>query len=260
MSIRAKAGKVCRHCMGLTFTHPSDWGALRTCDGVILTPPTFAAETPSIIESYVIMTEASTGVSRATDAAIWSSMDELVRGQLPCLKRVTDVESVACGRGSGARAAWAGCSPSGQEVSARVYVSLASHTLAALVAVGPASCVQSRMGALEGIFASFRHEPCRRDPELVGTWIGSRRRGPSVDDLGDQGLRLQVDGTFRRGLGRRRGAGGGTWSATDGRLVLAYEARAAAEYSYRFEAGGAGRRLVLIGADGRAVEMRLSGA
>jgi hypothetical protein len=250
--------------MGLTFTHPADWGALRTRDGVILTPPTFAPDIPSIVESYFIMTEASTGVARVTDAAIWSSMDELVRGQSPCLRRAGQIEPVACGRGSGARGAWAGASPTGQDVAARVYVSLASDTLAALVAVGPASCVQSRIAALEGVFASFRHEPCLTDPQLVGTWVSRMDRSAGGPEPDDRSLRLRLDGTFRQGLGRRRvaelGRGGGTWSVRDGRLVLAYEAQAPAEYSYRFENHTAGRRLVLIGADGQTVEMRFSGA
>lgn len=263
MPTRAQPGKICRHCMGLTFTHPSDWGALRTCDGVILTPPTFEAESPSMVESYYIMTEASMGVSRATDPAIWTSMDELVRGQFRCLRRVSQVEPVTCGRGSGARATWAGSLPTGADVAAHVYVSLDSQALAALVAVGPAGSLRSRLVALESIFASFRHEPCRTDPQLVGTWVGARRSRPTGGALGGQCLRLQVDGTFSQGLGRpgRRSDAtdsNGTWSVRDGRLVLSYEADTPAEYSYRVEGASTGQRLVLVGADGRAIQMRLT--
>jgi hypothetical protein len=264
MPTRAQPGKICRHCMGLTFTHPADWGALRTCDGVILTPPTFEAESPSMVESYFIMTEASMGATRAIDPAIWSSMDELVRGQFRCLRRMTQIEPVTCGRGSGARATWAGSAPAGRDVAAHVFVSLDSQTLAALVAVGPAGCLLSRLAALESIFTSFRHEPCRTDPQLVGTWVGSRRRRPEAQVLVAQRLRLQVDGTFSQGLPRSPGRAdardsSGIWSVRDGWLVLSYEADAPAEYRYRVEGSSTGQRLLLVGADGRAIQMRLTG-
>jgi hypothetical protein len=250
--------------MGLVFKHPTDWGALRTTDGVILCPPTFCDDSPGLVESYFVMIEAALDASDVGDEGIWKSMDELVTAQLPFLSRCGQVRPIACRRGQGGWCLWQGRGAGQVAAEARVYVSLLEGTMAALVAIGSSASIGANAGTLEEVFSSFSHRGCSSDPSLVGLW--SRHEQPEhlqQAPVEAEGIEFQGDGTFRtsgppeslRGAKKlartRRPTRRGRWLVQDGRLMLSYSDGQWAEYTYRLESMAQGMQLVLTDPGGR---------
>ncbi len=270
MSSQSHHGRSCRHFMGLVFRHPTDWGALRTSDGVILCPPSLEYDCPGLVESCFVMVEASLDVAGVDDASIWKSMDELVRAQAPFLERQGPIRQARCRRGKGAEATWNGTGPSGISVTSRVYVSLLEDTMAALVAIGSTSRMELLTATLEEIFASFSHESCSNDPQLVGTWLEDVTR--QRDELRIQtpeGIEFLRDGTFvspgkHIRPGRRNQAAkpvaNGRWLVRDGVLMLNYSDGHWTQFNYRFESAAEGMQLLLTDTQGRLHHWKPVGA
>jgi hypothetical protein len=246
--------------MGLVFRHPTDWGALRTSDGVILCPASMEYDCPGLVESCFVMVEASLDVSGIEDASIWKSMDELVRAQAPFLERQGPIRQARCHRGKGAVASWSGKGPSGVLASSRVYVSLLEDTMAALVAIGSTSRMEQLTATLEEIFASFSHEACANDPQLVGIWLEDLDRGDhELRIQSPEGIEFLRDGTFIRPgtqapAGRKskaaRPVADGRWLVRDGVLMLNYSDGHYTRFNYRFESAAEGMQLLLTDTQG----------
>lgn len=261
-----KSGKEYTHASGGKFRYPANWGLKEEEAAIVLTPP------DAVENEYVfVVGEKAEGATDPASPEVVAYLDESVRGLVPSMKRVGEIEKATAGSGKGAFLVWEG-DYQGTPAQVRAYVTILKGYGIALVALGPKSAVEKRDKALREIFYTFGWGQGKRDERLVGAWKHWSYKATSGTES-TATAHLNADGTFsyessseRSGnfnltnqygdqtawgvmYGRSGSGWRGTWTADGSELTLNFEDGNTETFDYEFKQQGANVFLVVYGAD-----------
>lgn len=211
-----------------SFRHPDGWRVVPDPGGLMLIPN----EQGGPSERISILARPAPGVREALDRRVAQTLDEMVRGAMPGLRRAKSPVAVPAGFGrDGARYDYAGKGPDGRAAEGSIYVAVENQQAAAITIAGDAKALHARRSTVEKIFRSFDSgqgppgsagkEEAELDGRLIGKFMGEAiLAGESVYINSQLAYAFGGDGVVLFGssshlnASQGDGKGGFEWTAT----------------------------------------------
>ncbi len=218
-----------------------------------LVPPDSSSNDRGPTESYFLLT-IGVAANSIQDSQLLQSVDSLMNQIAPFLKTTGEMEQL----NSGGLQAWEGKSPSGQDVSADVYVLPSKEVSFVLISLGEKERIQSRQKALQDLYKSFQAAAGKRDAALVGRWVASAI-AESQENI-ESSMQFENDGTFlaTQEAGKQQETIRGHWYALPGKLFLVPENTPSMNLQFETTGESGNRTLKLIRPNGDVEEMHES--
>lgn len=177
----APAGwKTFRHPMGGFFHLPADWRIQPAQGGLLLIPADFRQGQELILVFGAPLAEA---IQDPADERIGAYFDQLMTQLAPGARRVGASQRLVATTGNGALYTYQDAAPTGQQMTARIFVTLLDRTAVDVSFIATDELLALREPTVRRVFTSMAHGQKQLDQRLVGSWSGEDVRRSNDGDM-----------------------------------------------------------------------------
>lgn len=181
---------------GAQFLHPPRWTVQETPGGLLLSAP----GADPMKELVLGTASPANGITDPASKRAQAALDQLVRQSMPMLRRQGEPRVLETGVGKGAVYDYAGKSPLGQDVKARVFAVIVDGTVGGFTLMAEPSLFERRAADVERMFVSLAREELDESPPKKGDIdpriAGKRFQGENVHRSNGIGVTTQLVWAF----------------------------------------------------------------